>query len=163
MGAGHVEKLTWVLWRERELLEGLLYRLEVEELVMAGGRTRWIAASARDVEDAARQIREVEVLRAVAADEAAETVGLAPNPSLSALATAADEPWASILNEHREALMVLSDEIIKAAATNRSLISSGLRAAHETLLGLGNGAQTYTADGAVAVGQARSAVLDRSL
>ena len=163
MGAGHVEKLTWVLWRERELLEGLLYRLEAEELVMAGGRTRWIAAAARDVEDAARQIREVEVLRAVAADEAAASVGLDPNPSLSALATAADEPWSTILFEHRDALMVLSDEIIKAAATNRGLISAGLRAAHETLLGLGNGAKTYTADGAVEVGQTRSAVLDRSL
>jgi hypothetical protein len=57
----------------------------------------------------------------------------------------------------------MGTEIIKAAATNRGLISSGLRAAHETLLGLGNGAKTYTADGAVAVGQTRSAVLDRSL
>src|SRR5688572_8822543 len=159
MGAGHVEKLTWVLWRERELLEGLLYRLEAEELVMASGRTRWIAASARDVEDAVRQIREVEVLRAVAADEAAAAVGLDPNPSPNALAAAADEPWTSILHEHRDALMVLSDEIIKAAATNRGLISAGLRAAHETLLDLGNGAKTYTADGAVAVGHTRSAVL----
>ena len=94
---------------------------------MAGGRTRWIAAAARDVEDAARQIREVEVLRAIAADEAAAAVGLDPNPSLSALAAAADEPWASILTEHREALMVLSDEIIKSAATNRSLISAAPR------------------------------------
>ncbi len=66
---------------------------------MASGRTRWIAASARDVEDAVRQIREVEVLRAIAADEAAAAVGLDPNPSLNALVAAADEPWT--LHPHR--------------------------------------------------------------
>jgi FlgN protein len=158
-----VEKLTWVLWRERELLEGLLYRLETEEMVMSSGRTRWLVAASRDVEEAARRVREVELLRAVAADEAAAGAGLEPNPSLSALIAAAEEPWTSILAEHREAFTVLSEEIIRAAATNRGLISAGLRAAHETLLDLGAKATTYTADGAVLVGSTRTAGLDRSL
>jgi hypothetical protein len=158
-----VEKLTWVLWRERELLEGLLHRLEMEELVMSSGRTRWLPAAARDVEDAARQVREVELLRAVAADEAAGAVGLDPNPSLSSLVDAADEPWRAILAEHREAFSVLSEEIVRAASTARGLISAGLRAAHETLLDLGTGATTYSADGAVSVGATRTAGLDRSL
>jgi hypothetical protein len=158
-----VEKLTWVLWRERELLEGLLHRLEMEELVMSSGRTRWLPAASRDVEEAAGRIREVELLRAVAADEAAESLGLDPNPSLSALVAAADEPWKSILAEHRKEFSVLSEEIIRAAATNRGLISAGMRAAHETLLDLGVGATTYTADGAVTVGATRTAGLDRSL
>ena len=158
-----MEKLTWILWRERELLEALLYRLEAEELVMASGRTRWLPNASRDIEEAVRQIREVELLRAVAADEAADAVGLAPNPSLSALVAAADEPWASILAEHREAFAALSEEITRAAATNRSLIAAGLRAAHETLLDLGGGATTYTAAGSVAVGGHRTTGLDRSL
>ena len=158
-----MEKLTWVLWRERELLEGLLHRLEMEELVMTSGRTRWLPAAARDVDEAARQVGEMELLRAVAADEAAAAVGLEPNPSLSALVAAADEPWRSILAEHREAFSVLSEEIIRAATTARGLIASGLRAAHETLLDLDAGATTYTADGAVTGGAARSVGLDRSL
>ena len=29
-----------MLWRERELLEALLFKLEVEQLVLASGRTR---------------------------------------------------------------------------------------------------------------------------
>jgi acyl-CoA synthetase (AMP-forming)/AMP-acid ligase II len=45
-----VEKLSQVLWRERELLETLQYRLEVEQLVMAAGRTRWLAHATREVE-----------------------------------------------------------------------------------------------------------------
>lgn len=158
-----MEKLTWVLWRERELLEGLLFRLEMEQLVMSSGRTRWLPAASRDVEEAAGRIRETELLRAVAADEAAAALGLDPNPSLSVLVDAADAPWSGILAEHRKAFTTLSDEIISAAAANRSLISAGLRAAHETLLGAGGGATTYSADGAVGTGSARSAGLDRSL
>lgn len=158
-----MEKLTRVLWRERELLEGLLYRLETESMVMSSGRTRWLPAAARDVEETARQIREVEVLRAIAADEAAAAVGLDPNPSLSALVAAADEPWDAILADHRDAFIMLTDEIVRVATTNRSLIAAGLRAAHETLLDLGAGVTTYSAAGSVVVGVAPPAQLDRSL
>ena len=92
-----MEKLSLILWRERELLEALEYRLEVEQLVMANGRTRWLARAARDVEHVLDQIRQVELLRSVAADEAAAALGLDPNPSLGGLIAAVDEPWSSIL------------------------------------------------------------------
>lgn len=158
-----MEKLTWVLWRERELLEALLYRLELEELVMSTGRTRWLANTARDVDDAAAALRDVEVMRAVAADEAAEAAGLAPNSSLGELIASAAEPWRSILTEHRDTFLALTDEIARVAQTNRSLIVAGLRATQDTLLGIDQGSATYTAAGSVARGDARSAVLDRSL
>ena len=45
-----MEKLSLVLWRERELLEELHYRLEVEQLVLASGRSRWLAHATRDVD-----------------------------------------------------------------------------------------------------------------
>jgi hypothetical protein len=158
-----VEKLTWVLWRERELLEALLYRLELEELVMSTGRTRWLANAARDVDEAAAAMRETEVLRAVAAGEAAEAAGLPPNSSLADLIAAADEPWRSILVDHRDAFMSLTDEIARVAQTNRALIVAGLRATQDTLLGVDHQAATYTAAGAVDRGESRSAVVDRSL
>lgn len=158
-----MEKLTWVLWRERELLEALLYRLELEELVMSTGRTRWLANTARDVDDAAAALRDVEVMRAVAADEAAEAAGLAPNSSLADLIASAAEPWGSILAEHRDTFLALTDEIARVAQTNRALIVAGLRATQDTLLGIDQGSATYTAAGSVARGDARSAVLDRSL
>ena len=158
-----MEKLTWVLWRERELLETLLYRLELEELVMSTGRTRWLANTARDVDAAAAALRDVEVMRAVAADEAAEAAGLAPNSSLGDLIAAAPEPWRSILTDHRDTFLALTDEIARVAQTNRALIVAGLRATQDTLLGIDQGSATYTAAGSVARGDARSAVLDRSL
>lgn len=158
-----MEKLTWVLWRERELLDALLYRLELEELVMSTGRTRWLASAARDVDEAAAALRELEVLRAVAADEAAEAAGLDPNASLGELIATAPEPWRGILTEHRDSFLALTDEIARVAQTNRALIVAGLRATQETLLGLDRGTTTYGSDGAVSHGETRSAVLDRSL
>jgi hypothetical protein len=158
-----VEKLTWVLWRERELLEALLYRLELEAMVMSTGRTRWLASAANDVDAASAALRDMEVMRAVAADEAADAAGLAPNSSLGELIDAAAEPWHSILIEHRDNFLALTDEIARVAQTNRALIVAGLRATQETLLGIDQGAATYTAAGSVARGDARSAVLDWSL
>lgn len=158
-----MEKLSLILWRERELLETLHYRLEVEQLVMAHGQTRWLAAAARDVETVLEQVRDVELMRAIAADEAAGVLGLAPNPSLSGLIAAVDEPWASILADHRDAFAATSEAITRVAEANRGLIAAGLRAAHETLLGLSGSAQTYTPSGTTVGEAARSVQLDRSL
>ena len=158
-----MEKLSLVLWRERELLETLQYRLEIEQLVMASGQTRWLSKAAMDVEAAVEQLREMELLRAVAADEAAVIAGLEPNPSLAALVEAADEPWRSILADHRAAFATISEEVERIAATNRILIAHGLRAAHETLLGTAAGGQIYTAAGATVSDGAPAAVVDRSL
>lgn len=158
-----MEKLSLVLWRERDLLDTLLYRLVVEQLVMASGQTRWLANAAREVEEVVGRLREMELLRAVAADEAAVDAGLEPNPSLAALIAAADEPWQSVLSDHRDAFVAASEEIDRLAETNRALISNGLRAAHDTLLGLGGGAATYTSAGAAVTDGVRTAGLDRSL
>ncbi|KQW42694.1 flagellar biosynthesis protein FlgN [Nocardioides sp. Root1257] len=158
-----VEKLTWVLWRERELLEALLYRLEVEAVVMSTGRTRWLAHAANDVDAASAALRDLEIARAVAADEAAESAGLPPNASLNDLIAASAEPWSGILTEHRDTFLALTEEIARVAQTNRALIVAGLRATQDTLLGIDQGSATYTSAGSVARGDARSAVLDRSL
>ena len=88
-----MEKLCLVLWRERELLDTLLYRLEVEQLVLASNRTEHLMRAARDVEAVLETLRETEVLRATAADAAAAEIGCPPNPSLRQLARAVvDDP-----------------------------------------------------------------------
>ena len=43
-----MEDLSLILWRERELLETMLYKLEVEQLVLSSGRTRWLAHATRE-------------------------------------------------------------------------------------------------------------------
>jgi glycine/D-amino acid oxidase-like deaminating enzyme len=159
-----MEKLSLILWRERELLDTLLFKLEQEQLLLAAGRSRWLLRAAREVEAVLETVRETEMLRAVAADDVAEQLGLRSNPSLRALADAVAEPWSSILHEHREAFEAVTREITALAETNRDLITSGYRSARETLLALDEGVAGYTPDGhAVAPQVTAPRLVDRSL
>lgn len=158
-----MEKLSLILWRERELLELLAYKLELERLVLASGHARWLNRSNREVEDVLVTLRETEVLRAMAADEAALQVGLDPNPSLSALAEAAAEPWRTILLDHRDAFLVSTREIAELSDANKGLITAGYRSAHETLLAIRGTAESYTPDGAAVATTPARRLVDRSL
>jgi hypothetical protein len=158
-----MEDLSLILWRERELLETLLYKLEMEKLVLASGSSRWLATSAREVEGILAAIRETELLRAVVADEAAAAIGMAANPSLRALAEAVDEPWRSILLDHRAAFVQYSREILEIAASNRELLTTGQQAARDTFLGLTETADSYSHTGTAVVDDQRHRLLDQSI
>jgi hypothetical protein len=161
--AAAMEKLSLVLWRERELLEELHYRLEVEQLVLASGRSRWLAHATRDIDTLLATVRETEMLRAVAADEAAAASGMSSNPSLASLAESAGEPWTTIFTEHREAFVALTNEITTLADSNRHLISAGYRSARETLMSMGESVDGYAADGSATAEPLRASLVDRSL
>lgn len=159
-----MEELSSVLWRERELLEVLLFKLEEEQLLLAAGRTRWLPNAAREVEAVLETIREAELRRAVAADAVAESLGLDGAPNLSALAEAAPEPWRTLLLEHRDAFAATAAEVGELAERNRELLTAGQQAAQATLRSLGEAAATpgtYAADGSVST--SRTSLLDRSI
>lgn len=158
-----MEKLSLILWRERELLGLLLYKLEVEQMVLAQGRSRWLMRAAQEVESVLEMLRETELLRAVAADEAAAECGLEPHPSLRALAASVEEPWRAILIDHRDAFVAMTAEVDALADTNRDLITSGYRAAREALLTLGDAADSYSPDGSAVVSAPVRRLVDRSL
>ncbi len=158
-----MEDLSLILWRERELLETLLYKLEIEKLVLASGQTRWLATAAREVEAVLAAVRETELLRAIAADEAAASIGMASNPSLRALAETVDEPWKSILLDHRDAFVTYMRQITEIAAVNRELLTVGQQAARETFLGLVEAPDTYAHDGRAVVDERRARLLDQSI
>src|SRR6056297_506573 len=95
-----LSELSHTLWRQRGLVEMLLYRLEVQQLVLAAGRTRWIDASAREVEDAITDIRSEELVRAAQVSGIAPAIGIDPGSSLGVIAAHVPEPWDHILREH---------------------------------------------------------------
>lgn len=160
-----MEKLSLILWRERELLELLAYKLELERLVLESGRARWLANTTREVEEVLAAIRETEVLRAIAADEAASELGLDPAPTLNELAQAAPEPWATILLDHRAAFLAATKEIGQLSESNRGLITAGYRSARETLITIGGAvADGYSPDGSAVLDNGpRRRLVDRSL
>lgn len=157
-----IEELSSVLWHERELLEMLLFKLEEEQLLLTAGRTNWLPHAANEVEAVLENIRKAELMRAVVADAAAESLGLESNPSLRALAEAAPEPWRTILIEHRDAFAAVAVQVDEMADTNRELLTAGYQAAQATLLSMSDSAATYAADGST-VSERRNHLVDRSM
>ena len=157
-----MEKLSLILWRERELMESLLFKLEMEQLVLGSGRTRWLARSAREVEQVLEVLRETEMLRAVAADEAAASIGLAGNPSLLALAEAVEDPWRTILFDHRSAFVNLTQELSATSESNRELLTAGLRSSREALLSIEAESYGYSPSGDAVVSKTGQHLVDRS-
>src|ERR687886_289013 len=79
--------LAAVLWRQRDLLERLVYRLECEHLLLAAGRTRFLALATAEVEELLGELRVLELQRASAADRVAAEVGMSGFSSLNTAVT----------------------------------------------------------------------------
>lgn len=129
-----------MLWRERELLEQLLFKLEEEELVLASGRVRWVGRASREVEAVLDQIRGIEFGRAIEADDAAREVGTSEDSSLLELAGAAPAPWNDLLRGHHAALTELTSQIDARAQANQRALTESVRTAQEALRGFHNDA-----------------------
>lgn len=158
-----LNELSGILWRERELLELLLFKLEEEQLILTSGRTRWLSHATREVEVVLEQIRTAELGRAVEVDAAAAALGLEPGVSLLTLAESAPPPWDELLLAHREAFVKLTTEINELAESNRDLLATSHRATQETLLSLQEDVRTYGADGTTRAPAATSQLLDEAL
>ena len=155
--------LASILWREREMLELLLFKLESEQLVLAGGRTRWLAHATREVEVVLEEIRRTEVIRAIEVDEIAASLGIGPNPSLSALAEAAPVPWSELLDQHRKAFLTLTAEVSSLAEANREMLTIGARAARETMLAVVGSVETYGRRGETVAAAPRTRLIDEAM
>jgi hypothetical protein len=128
-----MREVSAILWRERHLLELLLFKLDEEQLVLAAGRTRWLPRATREVEMVLEEIRQTELERAIAVSGVALDLGLPAGASLRRLAEAAPPPWQGMLVEHRQAFLSLTDEITTLVQTNRELLLRGQKAVREVL------------------------------
>jgi hypothetical protein len=143
-------EVSTLLWREREALQLLLFKLVEEQLIVSAGHTRWLAAANDEIEAALDQLRGTEVLRAAEVDVIADELGLTGPPTLAELATLAPEPWATLFGEHRQALLQLVAEVEGATGHNRALLAAGARAVRQTLLSVTDTVQTYDSHGSAA-------------
>ena len=132
-------EVSSILWRERQLLELLLFKLDQGHLLLAAGRIRWLARATAEVDRVLARIDYGEVARAVEVEAVAADLGLPSGPTLGQLAEAAPEPWKGILADHRRALLTLVGEIAALAEANRDLLSRGYTATLDTLAWLGTG------------------------
>ena len=141
-------EVSSILWRERELLDLLLFKLEEEQLLLAAGRTRWLGHATREVEMVLGEMKRLELSRAVEVEAVAAQLGLSQGISLRELADAAPPPWGGILREHRNAFLAATEEITALARSNKDLLARGYRSARDALVSLsGPDAKTYAPDG----------------
>ncbi len=136
-------QLSRVLWQQRDLIEVLEYRLEVQQLLMIAGRSDRLSIAVGEVEGALDAIRTVEETRLRVVAEAATALGLPPTATLTQIRTAAPEPWDFVLGDHHSAFLRLVASTEELSARSRELAQKGLgetRAAFSHL----NGAPTKT-------------------
>lgn len=155
-------RLSDVLWRERTLLDLLLFKLEEEQMILTSGRSRWLGHATREVESVLDEIRSAELGRAAEADAVAAMLGLEPGASLSELAEHAPAPWDELLRAHRDAFASVTAEIAMLADGNRELLAMSHRATQETLMSLQE-VHTYDGSGQAAGAAPTAQLVDRSL
>ncbi|MFF1876472.1 flagellar export chaperone FlgN [Leifsonia sp. NPDC058230] len=133
-------ELSAQLWKERELLELLLFKLEEEQLLLTAGKSRWISHATREVEQVMERMRAVGLARTVEVATLAEQWGISPDSSLRELAAAAPEGiWTDIFASHLTAMTELTAQITDVRDTNERLLREAARSTQETLSGLAGG------------------------
>ena len=164
-GVGRMDELSALLWRERDLLEILFYKLEVEQLLLVSGKTRWLNRVTDEIEETTEKIRGVGLARSVEVAGVADTIGAPENASLADLIVAAsDSPWGEILRAHRVAYLELTSSISHLKDANEQLLRAASRATQETLATMSAATHTYDARGFASTGVTGAAhLLDRDV
>lgn len=142
--------LSTGLWRIQELLETLLYKSEVQSVLIESGRSRWLGRSTQEIELVIENLHETELLRAVDAGPVCELLGLPHDTPLSQIAQAAPSPWDHVLAEHRTALSAATNELSLLSRSNSDMLEISYRAVQDTLERFNHAPEgaTYTARGA---------------
>ncbi|HUF32322.1 MAG TPA: hypothetical protein VMN58_03820 [Acidimicrobiales bacterium] len=122
-GGPTLDELVMVLHRERQVLEGMLFRLVEARGLLATGEARFLSWAAADLEQAAASVREVEVRRTSVLPPCLDGEGPA---TLRGLARRTSEPIASILEDHRVGLGRLAGEVGAATEATQELAAEGL-------------------------------------
>jgi hypothetical protein len=155
--------LSQTLWRQHGLLELLLYRMEVQRLVLATGSGRWAEFASDDVEATMDVLREEELIRATQVARVALVLGIDADASLRDLVDAAPEPWAEILRDHQRSFLELVDRIETTSKANRDLLRHSLQLTREmlNLPGERGTTGTYDRSGARPAGRVEPLLVDR--
>ena len=122
-----------MLWRERDLLDALVFKLEVQHLMAGIGDQRHLARATRELDDVLEQLRSIELVRALQVDHLATQIGLPPAPSLRVLAPAVLEPWSEIFHQHRVAFVVVTGAVNGLAERNRRALGQAREATSASL------------------------------
>jgi hypothetical protein len=113
-----------ILWRERNLLELLAFKLDSERLLARAGRTRWLALADHEVERVLAEFKAVELERSIQVQALVDELGIGAEPTLQTLAQSVPAEWAGILADHRRALLELARDADRSARHSRRRVEA---------------------------------------
>jgi flagellar biosynthesis/type III secretory pathway chaperone len=146
-----VQGLSARLWRERELLDMLTFKLEEEQLLLTAGKTRWLSHATREVEQVLERLQVAGLERAAAAATVSRAWGLPDDATLRDLAAGVTESaWAEILSAHLAAMTEQSAMIRHLRDANAQFLRAAARSTQETLATPDAAATTYDSHGRTA-------------
>lgn len=158
------EDLSHQLWTLRELLEQLVFKLEVQMLLLGAGRARWIPFASAEVEAIIEAIAEVEIAREAATRRLTAQRSLPPTTSLADLGAHLGAPWGPVLHQHRLHLLSLQAEVEELSRSNHELARHGMTRAREVIAALGEpDIDVYDPKGAPTPLAVNSVRLDRTV
>jgi len=114
-----LQDVSNILWRERNLLELLSFKLDSERLLARAGRTRWLARADHEVESVLGALKAVELERSIHMHALTDALGLRGDATLETLAECAPPEWAGIFADHRRALLELARDVDRSARRSR--------------------------------------------
>jgi hypothetical protein len=162
MGA---HELSALLWRERELLELLVFKLEEEQLLLiTAGKARWLQFATREVEQVMEKVREAGLARTVEVATLAQEWGTDESATLRELVDhAPTDSWTEIFRAHLQGMAVLATQIRQLRDTNEQFLRAASRSTQETLAGIAPEASTYDASGLADASPAGARLFERNL
>lgn len=159
-----LEDLSHQLWTLRELLDQLVYKLEVQQLLLGANRTRWLPYVGAELEALFTAIEDVEAARARASRQVTDRLGLPPDVGLGELATAVGAPMDQVLRSHRIHLHSLHDQVADVSRANHELARRGLSSTRDLLNALNDDVvDLYDPVGATSALTSSSQRLDRTV
>lgn len=157
-------ELSALLWKERELLELLHFKLEEEHLLLVSGKSQWIALATREIENILEKVHAAGLSRALEASQLASNWGLdAASPLSKIIEAAPPGPWNEILTAHLTALRDTTAEITRLRDTNEQFLRAAYRSTQETLATLGEDTSLYGPSGGSASHGSGAHIIDTNL
>ncbi|TFD51398.1 flagellar protein FlgN [Cryobacterium sp. Hh7] len=161
MGAN---ELSAMLWRERELLELLIFKLEEEHLLLESGKSRWLQHATREVEQVLNLVREATLSRSVQVAAVANEWRTDAEATLRELVLHAPAgPWGEILNAHLKAMSTLTAQIKELRDVNENFLRVAARSAQESVVSSTAETKTYNAQGATGTTGNGATMMDQNL
>ncbi|HVS67795.1 MAG TPA: hypothetical protein VHE56_04540 [Mycobacteriales bacterium] len=121
-----MQELADILGRERLLTELMLFKVITMRQLLLGGEARFLSWAAEELQRTETRLRAIELQRSLEVSRVVDELGISPESvTLDLLMRSAEEPWRSVLAEHRRQLLLLHAELTEVARSVRRLAHEG--------------------------------------